>query len=267
MPPRPTRTRPNTTRYLRTALSAVAAADDLTRRMASRPFTAATKDDGSFVTSVDVAVEKLLRREIGRAFPDHAVTGEELGSAGASDYRWFVDPIDGTLSFRFGLPFYGTILVLCRGEDPIVAVVSHPAWNVTYHAVRGGGAFRNGKVIAIRDVPASAVPGEIIGTGDRDQFRRSKALGRYDHLVRRHRIVRTIPDCVGHTLAAEGRIGAMVDYFLHRWDYAATELLVREAGGKFVLTGSRSLPDGGTAYDMICGKPRVVNWLRREIFG
>jgi histidinol-phosphatase len=253
-------------RFLPVALSAVAAAGDLTRRMVARGFTTGVKADGSFVTSVDTAVEKLIRREIGAAFPDHAVTGEEFGSRGDAEYRWLVDPIDGTLAFRSGLPFYGTILVLCRGEEPIVAVIAHPAWDVTYHAVRGGGAFRNGRRIRLRDVSAAAVPGEIIGTGDRYQFRKSGALGRYERLVKRHRIVRTIPDCVGHTLAAEGRIGAMVDYFLHRWDHAGTELLIREAGGKFVLTGSRTLPDGAVAHDMICGKPRVVDWLCREFF-
>jgi fructose-1,6-bisphosphatase/inositol monophosphatase family enzyme len=59
----------------------------------------------------------------------------------------------------------------------------------------------------------------------------------------------------------------MVDCYLNYRDCAATELLVDEAGGKFTITGSKKLADGRTAYNMICGKPRVVDWLLNEVFG
>ncbi len=53
----------------------------------------------------------------------------------------------------------------------------------------------------------------------------------------------------------------MVDYYLNYWDFAATQLLIEEAGGRFVITGTQKLADGRLAYNMICGKPRVVDWL------
>lgn len=254
--------------FLNVALDAVRKAETFVKIESVKGFTTTTKDDGSFVTTVDTGVEKLLVDELGKAFPDHDITGEELGGSDLdSDYRWYIDPIDGTLSFKLGLPYYGIILSLCYRGRPIVCVLSHPALGMTYHAVRGGGAFRNGDAIAIEDVAPKQVANEMIATGDRYAFRLSNALGRYDRLLKRHPLVRTIPDCLGHTLAAQGSVGAMVDYYLNYWDLAATELLVAEAGGKFVITGTQTRGNAGESYNMICGKPSVVDWLIEEIFG
>ena len=253
--------------FLHVALAAAEKADGFIKDKTARGFTTKTKDDGSFVTNVDIGVERLIRRELERAFPGHDVTGEELGSSkNNSDYRWFIDPIDGTLSFKLGLPSYGTILFLCYKEQPIVAVISHPTLNRLYHAVLGHGAYRNGKRIRIKDVPLAQVKTEMVATGDLYAFRLASSVGKYKQLLKKHPLVRTIPDCVGHTLAAEGSVGAMVDYYLNYWDFAATKLLVGEAGGRFVITGTKKLPGNRLAYNMVCGKPRVVNWLLREVF-
>ena len=154
----------------------------------------------------------------------------------------------------------------CGKARPIVSVIVHPSLNLTYHAVLGGGAYRNDEKIAIKDVSSRQVKTEMIATGDLYAFRLSNSLGKYRQLLRKHPLVRTIPDCVGHTLAAQGSVGAMVDYYLNYWDFAATQLLVGEAGGKFVITSTKKQASGNLAYNMICGKPRVVNWLLKEIF-
>jgi len=255
-------------RLLHVATAAAGKASTLIQSKIECGFKVANKQDGSFVTSVDTAVEKLIVREIHKSFPDHDVTGEEFGSSKAgSEYRWFIDPIDGTLAFQFGLPFYGTIISLCYKDQPIVGVISHPGLDRVFSAFRGGGAYRDGKKIKIKDVSPGRVKAELIATGDRYQFQKAGALGKYNRLLKEHSLVRTIPDCVGHTLAAEGSVGAMVDFYLSYWDLAATKLIVEEAGGKFVITGTKQLADGRNVYNIICGKPRVVNWLLREIFG
>jgi len=260
--------RDESARFLDVALAAVEKSDAFINDRVRRSFTAKTKEDGSSVTNVDTGVERLIRRALRKACPGHDITGEELGStAKASDYRWFIDPIDGTLSFKLGLPSYGTIVFLCYQSLPIVAVVSQPALRRRYYALRGGGAYCNNKRIRISDVTPRQIDSELIATGDSYAFKLAHSLGKYQRLLKKHPLVRTIPDCVGHTYAAEGTVGAMVDYYLNYWDYAATELLVGEAGRRFEITGSNKLADGTTAYNMICGKPRIVDWLLNEVFG
>jgi histidinol-phosphatase len=255
-------------RALRVALVAADEAAALIRRRAARRFATRTKADGSFVTSVDTAAERLIVGRLRRAFPKHDVTGEECGASDrGSAHRWFVDPIDGTLAFTLGLPFFGTILALCRDTRPVVAVIALPMLGRKYHATAGGGAWRGRTRLRLDAAPGRAVRDELIATGDRYTFAKARALARYERLVHTHAVVRTIPDCVGHTLTVEGAAGAMVDYHLNYWDFAATELLVREAGGRFVVTGSRHLRDGRRVHDVIFGRPRVVTWLLRTCFG
>ena len=250
-----------------TALSITKRLLPLTKGSSREEMSVRVKEDGSYVTDLDTRLEGMIRKELSTAYPDHDITGEEFGaSQGGSRFRWYVDPIDGTLSFKLGLPFYGTIITLCEDDRPVVAVISLPELDRIYHAWLGGGAFCNGEPISIVDVAPEGVADELIGTGDIYAFRLAGAELEYIDLLRKHRLLRTIPDCVGHAFAADGSLGAMVDYYLNRWDYLATELLVREAGGRFEVTGSTELEDGRTAYNIICGKPSVVGWLLREVF-
>jgi fructose-1,6-bisphosphatase/inositol monophosphatase family enzyme len=84
----------------------------------------------------------------------------------------------------------------------------------------------------------------------------------FDRLMRLHPRVRGYTDCLGHTLAAEGAVGAMVDYGLKRWDLAATQVLIEEAGGRYECL-YRSRRNGQELFGIVCGKPRVVAWVRR----
>lgn len=164
-------------RFLDVALAAVEKSDAFINDRVRRPFTAKTKEDGSSVTKVDTGVERLIRRALRKACPGHDITGEELGStAKASDYRWFIDPIDGTLSFKLGLPWYETIVFLCYQSLPLVAVVSQPALRRRYYALRGGGAYCNNKRIRISDVTPRQIDSELIATGD--SYLQARALAR-----------------------------------------------------------------------------------------
>src|SRR5437879_5930098 len=84
-------------------------------------FSVETKSDASPVTEADREAEQAIREVIGAAFPDHAITGEELGSSGAGQWTWLVDPIDGTISFVHRIPLFSTLIALCEGDDPVVA--------------------------------------------------------------------------------------------------------------------------------------------------
>ncbi len=249
--------------FLRAAHRVVDGSRRVILRAAARGFTTRAKPDKSFVTDADLAAEKVLRAAIARRFPDHGILGEEFERVRPeAEFQWIIDPIDGTLSFTRGIPLYGTILALHRRGKPVLGIIDHPALGLRYAAAAGLGARRNGKPLRLRDDGTPAA-GEIIATGDRMHFLKVGSGPAFDRLLKGHPQVRTYADCFGHALAAEGAVGAMVDYGIRIWDMAATQVIIEEAGGKFELVSR--LPDGkgGHFYNIVCGKPRVVKRLRR----
>ena len=117
-------------------------ADAMALDAAREQLVVTAKDDGSFVTQTDRAIETLIRDRIGDAFPAHGVVGEEHGETTPdASVRWFVDPIDGTHNFMRGVPLFGTLLAAERDGDLVVGVVSAPAIGRRWWARRGGGAW------------------------------------------------------------------------------------------------------------------------------
>lgn len=222
------------------------------------------KPDGSFVTDIDLAVEDLIRSRLRAAFPDHGILGEERPEIFAeSDYRWIIDPVDGTRSLRHRIPLFGTLLALRHGGRSIVGVIDLPALDKTYVAASGLGAHCNGQQIQLEDVASKdAIDFEVIAVGEREQFVQREKAAAFDSLMSSHSSVRTYCDCFGHALAIEGCVGAMVDYNLRIWDVAATEILIQEVGGKYVRVNAKAPRDTAEArYDVVFGKPTVVEWL------
>jgi fructose-1,6-bisphosphatase/inositol monophosphatase family enzyme len=262
-------TLPETTRQdlLAGARAAVAAASALVRERSLAGFATWQKADRSFVTEVDLAVERLLRDDLSRRFLGHDILGEELDRLDrGSDFQWIIDPIDGTLSFTRGIPLYGIIVGLFHEGKPLLGVIDHPALGITYSAARGLGTWRNERRIVLQDLaPELAVEDEPIAMGDRHQFMRSGLEAVFDRLVTSHPRVRTYADCFGHTLAVQGSVGAMVDFGLKIWDLSATQVLVEEAGGEFRSIERADGPEGGRYHHMVCGKPRVVAWALEQI--
>jgi len=250
-------------RWLETANAIV----DETRRLildaVARGFAHRLKADDSFVTDVDVAVERHLRARIAENFPGHGVIGEEFDATDAgAELRWTIDPIDGTHSFRFGVPFYGTLLALLHGETPVLGVIDMPGLSLRVSGARGLGACANGAPLRLADADGP-VEREIVATGDRAQFEKAGKLAHYERLTREHPVVRTYSDCLGHVLALQGRVGAMVDFGLHLWDVAATQAIAPEAGARFVCLERRALAGSDAHHDVVFGKPAVVERLLR----
>jgi fructose-1,6-bisphosphatase/inositol monophosphatase family enzyme len=222
------------------------------------------KADGSFVTDVDLAVEDALRSRIHALYPDHGILGEERAESRAdSPWVWIIDPVDGTHSLRHRVPLFGTLLALRYEDESVVGAIDLPGLDRTYLAAAGLGATCNGRPLTLADVEsASDVEREIIATGERRQFVKCGRDAMFDRLMRSHPSVRTYCDCFGHVLAIEGAAGAMVDFGLHLWDIAATEVLVREVGGDIVRIDSDERAAGQEArHHVVFGKPTVVAWV------
>ena len=227
------------------------------------------KADGSFVTDLDLAIEQQIRRRLADQFPGHGVIGEEFAQSGDdAEFQWVIDPIDGTHSLRNGIPLFGTLLALRHAGSSVVGVIDLPILRRTYSAGFDLGATCNGRKLQLTDLQSEGdIDNEIIAIGERRQFVNIGKENVFDGLTQAHPSVRTYCDCFGHALACDGSVGAMVDFNLCIWDMAATEVLIEEAGGELVCVDTRQAPDALTRYDLIFGKPAVVEWILEKIAG
>jgi histidinol phosphatase-like enzyme (inositol monophosphatase family) len=199
------------------------------------------KHDGTPVTEADRAAERFLRDELAARFPDDAIVGEEHADRdGTSGRTWVIDPIDGTKAFTRGVPLYTNLLALEDEHGPLLGVINMPALGETVYAGRGAGCFVDGR------------PAQV---SDRDQLEGSylSACG-YDYwsdeLLGAARdagaVLRTWGDGYGYALVATGRVDAMCDPIVARWDVAPMPVILHEAGGRFTDLDGTATTVGGT---------------------
>lgn len=189
------------------------------------------KADATPVTEADRRAEALIREAIAAKFPGDAILGEEEGLSGSGDTRWVIDPIDGTKSFVSGVPLYATLLSYEVDGEPELGVCYLPAIDELLYAERGHGAFWNGRPCRVSE--RDAVAGAVICCGG---HRSMAERGRMDGLLKLAETAmatRTWSDAYGHALVATGRVDAMIDPVVNRWDLSAVSLIVKEAGGRF----------------------------------
>jgi histidinol-phosphatase len=221
-------------------------ADGLTlARFRAVDLVVSTKPDLTPVSEADQAVERALRGRIGASRPGHAVMGEEYGSEGAGEWRWILDPIDGTKNYVRGIPIWATCIGLQHGEEMVVGVVSAPALGRRWWAARGEGAFANGEPIRVSEVAkladAQLSYDSVQGFGPHGLEERFLAL------ARRCWRSRGLGDFWSHVLVAEGAVDIAVEPEVSLWDVAAIQVIVEEAGGRFTNLAGQARPDGGSA--------------------
>jgi len=221
-------------------------------------FSVETKADQSPVTEADREAEQAIREVLLSAFPDHRVTGEELGSSGEGDLTWLVDPIDGTISFVHRIPLFATLIALCRDGEPLVAVVDLPALGRRFFATAGGGAWEGSQRLS---VAAEFDPAKsLVCRGNRLQFEHSGRMQLYERLDSELELCRSYTDAFGHAMVACGSAALMIDPDLRPWDLTAPALLVREAGGRTIIAVEPQMP--GKAF-FVTGNQAAVSWAER----
>ena len=218
------------------------------------------------VTEADRASERFLRQRILDAWPADRFLGEEDGAfsgraAGASTSRlWAVDPLDGTVNFFHGHPFFCVSVALLQDGVPLVGAIEAPALGWSYAAARGRGATRNGEPIHVSSVPA--LDGALIGTGwpPASHGHPEPFLARLADVLRRtHGARRCGSAALDLALTADGTYDAYYEMALHTWDVAAGILLVREAGGRVTdyegqdadCSGRAVLASNGLVHDAV----------------
>jgi histidinol phosphatase-like enzyme (inositol monophosphatase family) len=189
------------------------------------------KADESPVTVADREAERLLRETLLGSFPGDGFLGEESGDQpAATDFQWIIDPIDGTRNFVRGIPIWGTMTGLLHRGEPIAGVIACPALGHLWHAVRGGGAFRNDKPIRVSEVARLAE--STLTCTSADYFLRTPEGRPGMAVLARAQISRGYGDCWGFALVAQGSADAMIDHGMKPWDIAAAVPIVEEAGGR-----------------------------------
>lgn len=203
-----------------------------------------TKDDGTPVTRADRDAEEVLRRMIREQFPDHRILGEEQGETeGDSEYRWILDPVDGTKSFVHGVPLWGTLVGVEHRGVPIVGACRLPALGEIVMAGRGLGCTWNGRPARVSDA-GSLSDATLVMTSPRG-LRRD--MPRYRELEDAVALVRGWSDCYAYCLVATGRAEIAIDSVMKPWDSAPFLPILEEAGGRFTDWSGRATIHGGNA--------------------
>jgi histidinol-phosphatase len=222
------------------------------------------KPDASPVTEADIAVEEMIREELGRRFPDDAIRGEEGGVEGASDRMWIVDPIDGTRNYAAGIQLWANLLALKVESEYMLGLANAPAISERYAAVRGKGATWNAEPMRVSRV--DRVADGMVVFGDVEAWIGTPQHERFIGLVAGAQRSRGFGDFWGHMLVARGAAVAMIEPQLSEWDFAPLVVLVEEAGGRVTqLDGSPPVHGGsvvtsnGLVHDEVleglAGKP------------
>lgn len=196
------------------------------------------------VTEVDRQAETGIARLIRRHFPGHAVVGEEqqgncTGEPGG-DVTWYIDPLDGTTNFVFGLPFCAVSIAMTEHGVPVLGVVHDPLREETFTAVRGGGARLNGSPINT-DKSIATLDQSLLVTGYPGNInnRPRMHLVNYKEVIDRCNNLRALGSAALElAYIACGRLTGFWEVSLKPWDVAAGMVLVEEAGGEVSnLTG------------------------------
>ena len=188
------------------------------------------------VTEADLGSEKMVIEEIRTFFPEDSIMGEEgTNYEGKNQYRWIIDPVDGTTNYAHRLPLYGICLGLENLETKRIdmGIVSFPSLADTYHAMRGKGAFKNGEKISVS--PTSELIDALVSTGfPYEKKRRMESIieNLRSILLAVRDVRRTGVASLDLCWVAEGRFDAYWEENLKPWDMAAASIIVEEAGGK-----------------------------------
>ena len=183
---------------------------------------------------LDVRCQALIEKILARAFPLIPVLGEE-GSTGDvnAEYRWVIDPIDGTVNYFFGMPHAAVSIALQHREQSVVGVIFDPFTDELWTTVQGEPTRLNGRIVRVSN--RSRIGESVIAMGfskSRDNLNQS-----LPHLIRLSRRAKKIRILGSAALelayVASGRLDVYVERTINLWDVAAGSLLVENAGGEF----------------------------------
>jgi myo-inositol-1(or 4)-monophosphatase len=191
------------------------------------------KGEVDLITEADRSAEKLVVGRIRKQWPSHDLIGEEGSRVETgSDFRWYVDPLDGTTNFAHGYPVFCVSIALEHKGERIAGVLYDPCRDELFAAEKGSGARLNGKPIHVSKVQHLAE--SLVATGFPSHKRHKNPNIHFYHQItlRSHGVRRAGSAALDLCCVACGRYDGFWEFNLNPWDTAAGVLLVEEAGGK-----------------------------------
>ncbi|MDA8104441.1 MAG: inositol monophosphatase family protein [Nitrospiraceae bacterium] len=221
--------------FLKTAVSAARLAGDIIIKNLGHlsKEDVQTKQAFDFVTKVDRWSEAVIMQTLREKFPSHRfLTEETLKQEDTGEYRWIIDPLDGTTNYIHSYPMFAVSIALEYESEIIMGVVFDPLKDELFHAVRGGGSFLNNRKITVSGV--ASLEKSLVATGF--PFRSKEMIDHYLHAFKE--IFREVSDirragsaAIDLSYVAAGRFEGFFELKLSPWDVAAGALLIEEAGG------------------------------------
>jgi myo-inositol-1(or 4)-monophosphatase len=210
------------------------------------------------VTAADRGAEEAMRSLLGARLPDHGIEGEEYGAkAPDADFRWVIDPIDGTRAFIVGLPTWGTLIGLLDRGAPVLGMMNQPysrerfwsSQDASYFRAPEGGTQR----LSTRACPELATA--MLSTTDPGMFKPGLEETGFSRIKERVRAVRYGADCYAYCLLAAGHIDIVVEAGLKPYDIVALIPIIERAGGR--VTTWEGEPATGGGRIVATGDPRL----------
>jgi myo-inositol-1(or 4)-monophosphatase len=232
--------------YLEAAVEIAREAGRVLREELDRPPDIAYKGDFDLVTQADRRSEEVIVKRLQRYFPQHAIAAEEgTGKDNDSEYRWHVDPLDGTTNFAHGYRCFCVSMALARKNELLLGVVYNPVYEELFTAARGEGAIFNGKKMNCSKI--DSLKTSLLCTGFPNHKRHSNPNIYYywDFTLRSHGVRRDGSAALDLAYVAAGRFDGFWEFGLNPWDTAAGVVLVEEAGGRITDLEGRSYVLGG----------------------
>jgi myo-inositol-1(or 4)-monophosphatase len=247
--------------YLETAVDIAREAGALLANYFERRVAFELKGEFDLVTEADRASERLVVERLRSHFPTHGIVAEEGGGfESGSEYRWYVDPLDGTTNFAHSFPVFNVTLGLERAGEPVVGVVYDPIRQEMFTAERGAGAYLNNRRIKVSATRSLSDSLASTGFPSRKRHHNVNIHFYYQLAMASHGVRRTGSAAIDLAYVAAGRLDFFWEFGLKPWDMAAGTLLVQEAGGRTsdmrgalhsVTASEHLLADNGVLHEQV----------------
>ncbi|MBI9071271.1 MAG: histidinol-phosphatase [Melioribacteraceae bacterium] len=199
------------------------------RKYFRQDFVIESKEDESPVTIADKTAEEKMREIIMRNYPEHGIIGEEFGNYNEdAEYKWVLDPIDGTKSFVCGTVTFGTLIALLKNGEPIMGIINQPILN-EFLIGDNETALLNDQKVNVRE--CNNISDAYLMTTDHLNIEKYQDLAKFEEVMRKVKLYRQWGDCYGYYLVATGYADVMIDPIMSPWDSLAVIPVIKGAGG------------------------------------
>ena len=252
-------------RYLETAVEIAREAGGLLANYLEKHIGFELKGEFDLVTEADRASERLVVERLRSHFPSHNIVAEEGGGhQTASEFCWFVDPLDGTTNYAHSFPMFNVTLGLACAGEMIAGVVYDPVRQELFTAERGGGAYLNNRRIRVSAVKRLADSLASTGFPSRKRHHNVNIHFYYQVAMATHGVRRTGSAALDLAYVAASRLDFFWEFGLKPWDMAAGTLLVKEAGGQ--ISDMRGASHSVTGSEHLVANNGALHGQILEIF-